>query len=102
MCTHDHHCGGCLSSEVSRRGFLAAAGVSAAALQMGLLEFTSTLVAAETRPKSKPRIRLLFIRPKDQAKYWMSWPGNDYNADERQADFTKRLRRIARKLEIQL
>ena len=102
MCTHAHHCDGCPSSRVSRRGFLAAAGVSAAAMQMGLLEFTSTLVADETRPKSKPRVRLLFIRPKDQAKYWMSWPGNDYNADERQADFTRRFRRIARKLDIQL
>ncbi|MHC4628066.1 MAG: twin-arginine translocation signal domain-containing protein, partial [Planctomycetota bacterium] len=95
MCTHACHCGGCLSSRISRRGFLAAAGVSAAAMQMGLLEFTSTLVADEMRPKSKPRVRLFFIRPKDQAKYWMSWPGNDYNADENQADFTKRLKRIA-------
>jgi len=102
MCTHVHHCGGCLSSGVSRRGFLAAAGVSAAALQMGLLDLASTLVAGETKPKSKPRIRLLFIRPKDQAKYWMSWPGNDYNADERQSDFTKRLRKIARRLDIEL
>ena len=102
MCTHAHNCGNCLSSKVSRRGFLAAAGASAAAMQMGLLEFTSKLVAAETRPKSKPRIRLFFIRPKDQAQYWMSWPGNDYNADERQADFTRRLKSIARKLDIQL
>ena len=102
MCTHDHHCSGCLSSGVSRRNLLASAGVSAAAMQMGLLEFTSTLVAGETKPRSKPRIRVFFIRPRDQAKYWMSWPGNDYNADERQADFTKRLRRIARKLDIQL
>jgi hypothetical protein len=69
---------------------------------MGLLEFTSTLIAGETKPKSKPKIQVFFIRPKDQAKYWMSWPGNDYNADERQADFTKRLRRIARKLDIEL
>ena len=69
---------------------------------MGLLEFTSTLAADETKPKSKPRVRLFFIRPRDQAKYWMSWPGNDYNADKRQADFTRRLKRIARKLDIQL
>ena len=102
MCTHDHNCNGCLSSGISRRNLLASAGVSAAAMQMGLLEFTSTLVAGETKPRSKPRIRVFFIRPKDQAKYWMSWPGNDYNADERQADFTKRLKRIARKLDIQL
>ena len=79
----------------SRRDFLAAAGASAAALQMGLLESSSTLVAAEPEPQSKPRVRVVFIRPKDQAKYWMSWPGNDYNADERQANFTKMLTKIA-------
>jgi hypothetical protein len=102
MCEHTHHCAGCLSTGVSRRGFLAAAGVSAAALQMGLLEFTSTLIAAEPRPKSKPRIHVFFIRPQDQAKYWMSWPGNDYNANAQQADFTKQLKQIAQELEIKL
>ena len=102
MHEHDHRCCGCLSAQVSRRGFLAAAGASAAALQMGLLESSSTLVAAEPKPKSKPRVRLVFIRPKDQAKYWMSWPGNDYNADERQANFTKMLTKIAQELGIQL
>jgi hypothetical protein len=102
MRTHDHHCRGCLSPRISRRGFLTAAGVSAAAMQMRLLEFSSTLLASQTTPKSKPRIRVFFIRPKDQAKYWMSWPGNDYIADERQADFTRRLQKIARKLDIRL
>jgi len=102
MCEHTSHRGGCLSSGISRRGFLTAAGVSAAAAQMGLLEFTSTLLADEPRPKSKPKVRLFFIRPKDQAKYWMSWPGNDYNANVRQAEFTRRLKKIAEELVIQL
>ena len=102
MHEHDHRCCGCLSNRVSRRGFLAAAGASAAALQMGLLESSSTLIAGEPEPKSKPRVRVVFIRPKDQAKYWMSWPGNDYNADERQANFTKLLTKIAKDLGIQL
>ena len=102
MHEHNHRCCGCLSARVSRRGFLAAAGASAAALQMGLLESASTLVADEPEPKSKPRVRLVFIRPKDQAEYWMSWPGNDYNADERQAKFTEMLTKIALELGIQL
>ena len=102
MHEHNHRCCGCLSARVSRRGFLAAAGASAAALQMGLLESASTLVADEPEPKSKPRVRLVFIRPKDQAEYWMSWPGNDYNADERQANFTEMLTKIAQELGIQL
>ncbi len=101
---HDHHCCGCLSPRISRRGVLAAAGGSVAALQMGLLEFASTLVAGESnlKPKSKPRVRLFFIRPKDQAKYWMSWPGNDYNADAKQAEFTEKLKKIAEDLGVQL
>ena len=102
MHEHNHSCCGCLSGRVSRRGFLAAAGVSAAALQMGLLESVSTVVADEPAPKSKPRVRVVFIRPKDQAKYWMSWPGNDYNADERQANFTEILTKSAQELGIQL
>ena len=102
MYEHTHHCAGCLSTGVSRRGFLAAAGVSAAALQMGLLEFTSTLIASEPRPKSRPKIRVFFIRPQDQTKYWMSWPGNDYNANAQQANFTKKLKQIAQELDIEL
>ncbi|MFH1920883.1 MAG: hypothetical protein ABIP48_13520 [Planctomycetota bacterium] len=102
MHKHNQPCCGCLSARVSRRGLLAAAGASVAAMQMGLLEFASTLVAAEPKPKSKPRVRVVFIRPKDQAKYWMSWPGNDYNADANQAEFTETLTKIAEELGIQL
>ena len=102
MHEHNHTCGGCLSGRVGRRGFLAAAGASAGALQMGLLEFTSTLVADEPKPKKKPTVRLVFIRPKDQAKYWMSWPGNDYIADEKQAEFTETLTKIAEEMGIKL
>ena len=102
MHARNHRCGGCLSGRVGRRSFLAAAGASAGALQMGLLEFTSTLVADEPQPKSKPTVRVVFIRPADQAKYWMSWPGNDYDADAQQADFTEKLTKIAGELGIQI
>jgi len=45
MCTYDHNCRGCLSEvRLSRRSLLTAAAGSAAALHMGLLDFTSTLV----------------------------------------------------------
>ena len=100
MCTHAHHCRGCLS----RRSFLGAAGASAIALQMGQLELASTLLADEPKlqPTSKPKVRVVFIRPKDQSEYWMSWPGNDYNADKHQADFTARLTKIAKDQGIQL
>ena len=104
MCEHDHDCRGCFSGRVTRRGLLVAGGASAMALQMGLLEFASTLVAGEAKlkPKSKPKVRVVFIRPEDQAKYWMSWPGNDYNADAHQAEFTEKLTKIADELGIQL
>ena len=99
---HGQGCCGCLSSGISRRRLLAAAGGSAAAIELGLLDFASKLMADEPRPSAKPRVRLLFVRPKDQAKYWMSWPGNDYHADAKQAEFTDKLTKIAEELGIQL
>lgn len=103
MCQHDHHCRGCLSdARISRRGLLTAATASAVVAQTNLLNFVSTLVAGEPQPKSTPKVRVVFIRPKDQAKYWMSWPGNDYNADVHQAEFTKVLKGLAQEMRIQL
>lgn len=103
MCTHGHNCRGCLSEvRLSRRSLLSAAAGSAAALQMGLLDFTSALAADQPVPAAKPKVHVVFIRPKDQAKYWMSWPGNDYDADKHQAEYTKVLNGIARELGIKL
>lgn len=104
MHQHNHPCACCeaLCSSLTRRRWMKGVAASALAAQMGLLDFASELFAAPLRPKSQPAVRVLFIRPKDQKQYWMSWPGNDYNADAKQKEFTETLTRLANELGITL
>ena len=101
MTKHPHNCS-CCSHQVSRRAVLKAAGASTFALQVGVFDFASKLMADESKATQKPVVRVVFIRPKDQAKYWMSWPGNDYQADEQQARFTEQLSKIADEIGVEL
>ena len=86
---------------MSRRGFLAAAGAMAAAAQTSLLDFTSSLFAAEPKSTKKPRVRAVFIRPNID-KYWMGWPGASYDIKARQKQYTRILTGAAKKLSINL
>jgi len=97
-------CAGCAagSPRISRRNLLTAAGASTLALKMGVLDYAAEVLGAAPKPAKKAIVRVVFIRPKDQAAYWMSWPGNDYNADAKQAEFTKKLSKIAAELGLQL
>jgi hypothetical protein len=71
------------SLSLNRRSFLAATGAIAATTRMGLLDFTSSLFAAESGSVKEPRVRAVFIRP-DIDKYWMGWPGAQYDIKARQ------------------
>ena len=86
---------------MSRRGFLATAGALAAATQTGLLDFTSSLFAAEPKSPKKPRVRAVFIRPNID-KYWMGWPGAAYDIKARQRQYTKILNDAAKKHSVNL
>jgi len=86
---------------MSRRGFLATAGALAAATQTGLLDFTSSLFAAEPKSAKKPRVRAVFIRPNID-KYWMGWPGAAYDIKARQRQYTKILNDAAKKNSVNL
>ncbi|MHC4259996.1 MAG: hypothetical protein ACYSTF_06260 [Planctomycetota bacterium] len=86
---------------MSRRGFLAAAGAMAAAAQTNLLDFTSSLFAAEPKFTKKPRVRTVFIRP-NLDKYWMGWPGASYDIKARQKQYTRILTDAAKKLGVNL
>ncbi len=86
---------------LNRRSFLAATGAIAAATKMGLLDFTSSLFAAESGSAKKPRVRAVFIRP-NLDKYWMGWPGAAYDIKARQKQYTKILNDAAKKLGINL
>lgn len=86
---------------LDRRSFLAGAGASGLALQMGALKFASALLGDEPKWPARPRIRAAFIRP-DTDRFWMSWPGAGCDAEARQAEYTKTLTDAARRLGLQL
>ncbi len=86
---------------MNRRSFLAAAGTAAAATELGLLDFASSLFAAESKPAKKPVIRAVFVRPNVDS-YWMGWPGATYNIKQRQRQYTKILTDAAKKLGVDL
>ena len=94
-------CVGCPAT-LCRRGFMTAAGASAISLKMGVLDFASSLFAAEPKPAAKPRIRAVFFRPKTQKEYWMTWPGQSYDAKMHQANYTKTMVDAAAKLGVEL
>jgi hypothetical protein len=84
-----------------RREFLGAAGVSALALKMGILDFASSLFAGEAPAATKPRVQVVFLRPEGD-RYWMSWPGASYDVQARQDEYTKTLVEAAKKLGVEL
>jgi hypothetical protein len=87
--------------KLSRRRFLGTAGASAAALQMGVLDFASSLFAQAPRPAGKPRVRAVFMHPKVD-RYWMGWPGAAYDIKARKADYSKVLTEAAKKEGVEL
>ncbi|MFZ2146084.1 MAG: hypothetical protein WAV28_02595 [Sedimentisphaerales bacterium] len=86
---------------MNRRSFLTAAGTVAAATKIGLLDFASSLYAAQPRPPAKPLVRVVFVHPNVKA-YWMGWPGAAYDIEARQRQYTEMLTSAARKFSVQL
>jgi hypothetical protein len=91
----------CCPLELNRRHFLTGAGAAAVVAQTGLLDFASSLFAAEARTAGKPLVRAVFVRP-DVNGYWMGWPGASYNIPARQQDYTRILTTAAEKFNVQL
>jgi len=88
---------------VSRRGFVFTTGALAAAAELGLCNFVSSLVAADAEPPKRPLVRVAFARPKvDRDKLNYYWPGAAYDVEARQADYTRVLRSAADKLSVDL
>lgn len=87
-----------------RRKFLTgvAAGASALAMQSGLLKFASAIAGETPKPLGKPKVRAVFVYPKDHQKYWMSWPGHTYDVPGSQALYIKTMTEAAGRLGVQL
>jgi hypothetical protein len=86
---------------IGRRNFLFTMGASALAIDIGLFDFASSVLAEEPRSAQKPVVHAVFVRPKGD-RYWMGWPGTAYDVRPRQADYTKTLTQAAQKFGIQL
>jgi len=86
--------------KTNRRGFLAAAGATAAAMQIELFDYASSLFAAPPKPAGKPVVNVVFIRP--EKPLVVSWPGGNCDTDAQQALFTKTLMDAAKKLGVEL
>ena len=84
---------------MSRRGFLAASAAVAAA-QGGLMDFASSLFAAEPKPAGRPVVDVVFIRP--DKPLIVSWPGGNCDVDAQQALFAKTLTEAAKELDVEL
>jgi hypothetical protein len=87
---------------MGRRRFLAAAGASAAALQLGVLDFAASVAAGPAPAPSKPLIRAALVRPKNAKGYWMTFTGPGYDAPARMAEFTRIMSEAARQLDVRL
>ena len=75
-----HSCNTCRESgcpmTLNRRGFLAGMAATAAATEMGLFDFASSLCAAEAAATGKPVVNVVFIRPGGSGVV-VSWPGGN-------------------------
>ncbi len=91
----------CCPFMLNRRRFLTSAGAAALAVQTGLLDFASSLFAAESKTAGKPLVRVVFVRP-DVKGYWMGWPGAAYDIAARQRDYTRILNAAAEKFNVEL
>jgi len=99
---------GCGCSGLSRRGFLAAAGVTAGLVAVRSLAGERGLAPGEAGRKKEPaKVRAVFLYPPsatfaDDPNGWWSWPGNEYDAEGRQKKYTAELRKIEKKLSMKI
>jgi len=100
-----HTCTTCTKSAcpltLNRRSFLATAGAGLVASRIGLLEYASSLAAAEPAAPAKPEVLAVFVRP-DVRGYWMGWPGASYDIKARQAQYTEILKAAAREHDVDI
>jgi hypothetical protein len=99
---HQHGCG--CDCGVDRRDFLATVGAAA-----GGIAFTSVTAAAaeaDAQPPEKKEgavVRAAFLYPPSETfsanpDGWWSWPGNDFDAEGRQKEYTAALRETEKRM----
>lgn len=100
----NRHSSSTFASACSRRAFLAAAGLSTSALAFPAFASAARDAASvHARPKDGALVRAVFVYPPsatfaDPPDGWWSWPGNEYDAEGRQRQYTDVLKGIERDL----
>lgn len=95
-------CDGC-----SRRDLLTGASVAAGSLALGALG-PSTLARAKAAGKKEPaKVRAAFVYPPSETfaknpNGWWSWPGNEFDAEGRQKQYTAALREMEQRIGVQI
>jgi len=106
--TQDHHLRGGCGCGCNRRDFLAGSALAAGTLALGPL---GVLTGAETskpsRRKEPARVRAAFVYPPsktfaDNPNGWWSWPGNQFDAEGRQKQYTAALRDMEKRLDVKI
>ena len=90
----------CRCSRMSRRSFVGSMGAAAAATQLGVFQFASSLFAAPEKP-GKPTVRVAFVRP-DKKRFFMGWPGADWDNVEHEKRYSRILKDAADDLDVDL
>jgi len=89
-----------------RRDFLTAVGAAAGGLTLSYTALSAAEQAGKSAaPKKDPAtVRTAFIYPPSQRLHgkWWSWPGNDFDAEGRQAEYTRQVKQIAQELGIRI
>jgi len=85
---------------MDRRRFIRSMGTAALATQMGILDFASSLFAEPAKP-GRAVVRVGFVRP-DVDRYFMGWPGADWDNPEHQRHYTNILKQAAEDLNVEV
>lgn len=86
---------------MERRTFLRCAGAAGCGLLMSPDAWVRALAEEGETPRKDPaRVRCAFLYPPSETLegHWWSWPGNDFDAEGRQRQYTEALRGIERDL----
>lgn len=104
----EHDCGCGCDGGFDRREFLAAMSAALGGLAFTSLTATSAENAAAPPDRKPPAVvRAVFLYPAsksfaDDPDGWWSWPGNDFDAEGRQAQYAAALQQTAQKLGLQI
>lgn len=106
MKTHEHACGCGCDGHVDRREFIAATGAAMSGLVFTSLKTHASQMVIEAEGQGA-HIRVVFLYPPsrtfaDNPDGWWSWPGNDFDAEGRQRQYTAALRTMEQTLGVRL